>query len=1239
MADKIEKIYVIRAEGSGAVIKDLRTMNQLYKDFAKSKAAFEAQKRSSTDPAEIARLNTELGKLAEAETQLATVNQNRLSAARQEIQLNREAIGTVEQLTASITSGGAGQTAALDAIGSAQVQMAQNTAAGTEAIQQQTAALAGETSAQNTVSAAIAAGNAVEQQATASVLSHEEAQAALNAEYEQTKADAAEAQAVTNEMAAATQGATVANVEAADSFIAVSGTVALLKESLAENKAEMALVSAQYEAGTITQAEYTAQMGSLIETERTLQAELKEANTQLGFQIQEERVGIQSINALRLANKQLTAERNALNLSTVEGQERLAVLNATLNANNELIKKNVDLYTKQKINIGNYPTMQAELNALKIELQELYAAGQKDTVMFQQLSARAQGLTVAMAEVTAATKAQNAAQSGLASGATKAFSALRMAANILPGIGLAGLLGLFIEGITMAIDKLGIFETKISGTDKALKKYKETLKQVEEQEAGAAQAEIAQINVLTKIAADTTASMKDRLAAVKELQTTYPERFGALTKEAILEGKVAEAVNQTTQELIARASAQAATNKIAAAGEKRYSIFKDQQKIQKDLNDATATYNDLNDVAMKNSTNARATDAAVSALRRVNSLKSALATTSAELVKADKEIADFQKDAQMFARQAGSTFFGKGPTGKTPEEKAAEAAEKAEKAAEAARRRQETADRRAKSDSDKAAKDKEAAGKALIDASANLQKQQVQQDIEANKEIFENDQETLADRLLAYENFLSDRQLQNEIAAKQEIDTNQAAIDKIDAQLADKKVKRTAAEIANLQALRKAAEINIQAAREQLAADNQRLATDRLKGTKAIINSEVQQLLDGIPAIKQAEQDKGNERLKVLKKSYEDGQITLKEFKKKEKQITQETALAELEAVKTFLQAQIAAYAAVGASADGLQKALSDVETAIKKIQGAINSTVDETAFNWKQFYEKLTAEAINAADTIAKGWVDSRQKQIDKENELAQTNLDNEKQIRLSAAKTADEKLAIEAEYNQKQEALQKQEFEKNKKLAEAQLAIEFALASMRAISAAFYKGEGWVGALAAEALVALEYAAKLAVLESSHFGAGGEVPADGGQFGGRPHGSGGTDFFFRGQQFNAEAGELAILNKKSSRSGVRYMVSGTTKQIASALNSVGGGVNFAPGASMGRFEYGGSLGGSLPAPYFSPSGGLDSDALRGFINTVGEGFSAVNSRMDRLQVVIDPKAVQNANEKGAKNVKMGTL
>jgi len=61
-----------------------------------------------------------------------------------------------------------------------------------------------------------------------------------------------------------------------------------------------------------------------------------------------------SVKALQVRNNELIKQRNLINTATLEGQKRIAAINATIDQNNKVIQKNVSALEKQKINIGNY---------------------------------------------------------------------------------------------------------------------------------------------------------------------------------------------------------------------------------------------------------------------------------------------------------------------------------------------------------------------------------------------------------------------------------------------------------------------------------------------------------------------------------------------------------------------------------------------------------------------------------------------------------------------------------------------------------------------------------------------------------------------------------------------------------------------------------------------------------------------------------------------------------------------
>lgn len=231
----------------------------------------------------------------------------------------------------------------------------------------------------------------------------------------------------------------------------------------------------------------------------------------------------------------------------------------------------------------------------------------------------------------------------------------------------AGGIGLAVSVVTSLLvvfgDKLFQSANKATDAEKALKKYNDTINNIEESSRRTAQSEIARINVLTSIAADTTQSTRQRGLAIKELQKEYPAYFGNLDKEILLQGQAKNAINDATNALLARAAATAAENKFAAASEKVYDLTLAQRKAIEDLDKARNRAN-------KN--RGPNVDPLLSGIvgQGVGIAEERIRDVNKELDKAIKEQQTFLKDAQTFAKQAGETIF-KDSTLKEPKEKRA----------------------------------------------------------------------------------------------------------------------------------------------------------------------------------------------------------------------------------------------------------------------------------------------------------------------------------------------------------------------------------------------------------------------------------------------------------------------------------------------------------------------------------------------------------------------------------------
>lgn len=289
---------------------------------------------------------------------------------------------------------------------------------------------------------------------------------------------------------------------------------------------------------------------------------------------------------------------------------------------------------------------------------------------------------------------------------------------------------------------------------------------------------------------------------------------------------------------------------------------------------------------------------------------------------------------------------------------------------------------------------------------------------------------------------------------------------------------------------------------------------------------------------------------------------------------------------------------------------------------------------------KKLREQAMNYAMSLLEQYAYNQaqkdNQEIDQQYQKQEAFLATDKEKRLAAAQSAAERQAIEEEFAQKQTALERQRNIQRQEAARKQAGIEFGIATMKALVAGLEQG-GIPGALLTEAFALGQYLLALKNINSQQFEDGGQVPTTtGGDITGPSHAAGGVPF-----GFEAEGGEMAIINKNSTMDKGTYSLTGTPRQIASAINEIGGGIRFAPGAKTMKFEYGGMLGNNLNAPMLgnrytsSSSMGVDSSLA----NDMLKAIMSQNNRIDNLQVILDTRALSKQQDRTAKQVQLGTV
>ena len=236
---------------------------------------------------------------------------------------------------------------------------------------------------------------------------------------------------------------------------------------------------------------------------------------------------------------------------------------------------------------------------LTMGVQPLNPAIQKLKEQYNQLRASIEPVNLSIEKNTAATKAAKAANDAAAGSLNKGNRqwtnlalvvqdlpyGFRGIQNNLPALlgGIAGVGGaaylafsVIISGLTMWDE----YNRKINASTKKLKEEQDAYAESLKSAAASGYSEVASIKALLDVAADHKVSMSDRLIAVGKLQKEYPSYFGNLSKEAILNGQVAEATFNVATAILAKARAKAVEEKIGKLSAQQLADEEERLRLQ-----------------------------------------------------------------------------------------------------------------------------------------------------------------------------------------------------------------------------------------------------------------------------------------------------------------------------------------------------------------------------------------------------------------------------------------------------------------------------------------------------------------------------------------------------------------------------------------------------------------------------------------------------------------------------------
>jgi len=390
------------------------------------------------------------------------------------------------------------------------------------------------------------------------------------------------------------------------------------QNTLASVKAEEKDNAELLKKGIINQKEYKDRLLETAVQQEKLKVRISETSKQIKEQTKLSEFSKNAPNSTGEAQAQNVVLKRQVSRVNVDDNEKIAELNALIDRNNELIDSNSDKLSKQKINIGNYPTafsgafktLNKELDSVNAKIangasgKTLDELTMKQTALKNAISSTGKEFTSTSTqqsafkeaakqigvvygtnstlfksfnkEVGTGSKALNdiskevsSAAGGtgkLTRGFQSVFSVMRNIANIVPGMGLGGLVLLLLTPLSaLASSFIDLFRSISDGKEKV-----RALNEVNEKAVEIYGKEKANVEALTSVARDNNISLSTRQEALKELIAISPNYLKGLTLEniATAEGtKILDAYIGSLQrkaELEAAGTVNAESNKAVA---------------------------------------------------------------------------------------------------------------------------------------------------------------------------------------------------------------------------------------------------------------------------------------------------------------------------------------------------------------------------------------------------------------------------------------------------------------------------------------------------------------------------------------------------------------------------------------------------------------------------------------------------------------------------------------------------
>lgn len=329
-------------------------------------------------------------------------------------------------------------------------------------------------------------------------------------------------------------------------------------EKLTKTNNDLVISSQKAEKAEKTRVQQILTTGASLEKQKTREIALEEKSQALLTKSENLYNKIQAkVNQTSQAYNNLAAKKEIGLTLTDKEQRSLALLEARMTKYSGVLKTvdaNVGKYNR---NVGNYASgwnglshninqITREMPAFAVSMNTGFLALSNNIPMlFDEIKKTKDGI----AQLRAEGKPTESLFTKLASSLFSWQTALSLGVTLLTIYG---------AEIGKWIIDLAKGQASLSALAESQKQYSEAVKDGTK----SAQQEIQELRVLTGVAQNNTLSTKERTKAVDELQSRYPEYFGNMSKEQVMNQDLTRVTKELTSALISRAIAIASINKM-----------------------------------------------------------------------------------------------------------------------------------------------------------------------------------------------------------------------------------------------------------------------------------------------------------------------------------------------------------------------------------------------------------------------------------------------------------------------------------------------------------------------------------------------------------------------------------------------------------------------------------------------------------------------------------------------------